>query len=89
MAMQSTTTQVRLGDLDDVIADPDDILGHTVRDVNGEDLGKIDDSRSGDPATYRRAGPCRVASGRPALTARGRRCLPGRNRRRSSRGEPR
>ena len=42
--MQSTNTLVKLSDLDHVIADPDDdIRGRTVRDANGEDLGKVDD----------------------------------------------
>ena len=41
---QHTPTLVRLSDTDRVIADPtDDIRGRTVRDRDGEDLGKVDD----------------------------------------------
>ena len=39
---QHTPTLVRLSDTDRVIADPtDDIRGRTVRDRDGEDLGKV------------------------------------------------
>jgi sporulation protein YlmC with PRC-barrel domain len=41
---QHMPTLVRLSDTDRVVADPiDDIRGRTVRDRDGEDLGKVDD----------------------------------------------
>lgn len=44
MADRNTATLVKLSDLSEIIADPsDDIRGRTVRDTQGEDLGKVDD----------------------------------------------
>ncbi|MFY1693276.1 PRC-barrel domain-containing protein [Plantactinospora sp. WMMB782] len=44
MAAQSTSSLIKLGDSDQILADPgDDIRGRNVRDQNGEDLGKVDD----------------------------------------------
>jgi sporulation protein YlmC with PRC-barrel domain len=44
MADRKTATLVKLSDLKEVIANPaDDIRGRTVRDAEGEDVGKVDD----------------------------------------------
>lgn len=44
MASQSISSLIKLSDSDQILADPgDDIRGRTVRDPDGEDLGKVDD----------------------------------------------